>query len=127
MQIGAISAEKNNKQVIIFLAHGFNELFVVDFFCQQRRHGREVLFFGVQAGTMIGQHGLTLATHATVSDYAHTADYPPSAICIPGGNRCASAILSDPRVIKALKNRHIHAAPAAKTILQEMNISYHPI
>ena len=117
--------DQNTKQAVIFIAHGFDEMYVIDFYCQQRQQGCAVQIVGNQVGEISGRYGLVLPTDATLSSYLTTVDSDCTApICIPGDLRCASALLSDPRILRLIRDgiRPIYAAPVAKQILQEIGL-----
>ena len=123
-------AEKRDTgKAVIFVAEGFDEEFVIRFFCEERRKGHDVQIVGAHARKIFGQHGLNLPPHVTLSEFIQEPPGTIRALCIPGNMGCAATLLTDPRILRFIQThekeqrRYALAAPAFQ-ILDEMGIYF---
>lgn len=119
------SEMQHHQLAIIFLASGFDEEFVVQFYCEQKRKGHDVVLVGNIAGEIFGRSGLRLIIDATITEFIQLNLESACAICIPGDQRCAASLLSDPRVVKVLKmaeNRPIRSTKSTANILHNIGV-----
>lgn len=111
------------KQVVVPLAHGFEEIeavTVVDILC---RAGISVTIAGVEAGAppyaVEGRTGINLVPDLSL-DEVRASDF--DMVVLPGGLRGAQTLQKDPRVARLLRSlqdsgRYIAAICAAPTVL----------
>jgi len=93
-----------HRRVVILIAPEFDEEAVVHCLCQMRRRGTAVDLVGVPANLVGGASGLAVHPDyplAQLQQGALTDSY--SLLIIPGSSSCATTLLSDPRVHRAIK------------------------
>ena len=93
-----------HKRTAILIAPEFDEEAVVHCLCQMRRRGTAVDLVGNPANWVNGASGLTVHPDYPVAQLNQgtlAGDY--SLLIIPGGSSCATTLLSDPRVHRAIK------------------------
>lgn len=91
-------------RAIILIAPKFDEEAVVHCLCQMRRRGTAVDLIGVPSNLVNGASGLTVHPDYSLAQLHQatlTGDY--RLLIIPGSSSCATALLSDPRVHRAIK------------------------
>jgi putative intracellular protease/amidase len=101
-----LTRDKTSRQngVIILIAPDFDEEAVVHCLCQMRRRGTAVALVGTPSNLVNGASGLAIHPDyplAQLQQGALTDSY--SLLIIPGGSACATTLLSDPRVHRAIK------------------------
>jgi putative intracellular protease/amidase len=93
-----------HKRTAILIAPEFDEEAVVHCLCQMRRWGTAVDLVGNPANWVNGASGLAVHPDyslAQLNQGTLAGDY--SLLIIPGGSSCATTLLSDPRVHRAIK------------------------
>jgi putative intracellular protease/amidase len=93
-----------HKRVVILIAPEFDEEAVVHCLCQMRRRGTAVTLVGAPSNLVNGASGLAVHPDyplAQLQQGALTDSY--SLLIIPGSASCATTLLSDPRVHRAIK------------------------
>jgi putative intracellular protease/amidase len=96
-------ASRQNRAIIL-IAPEFDEEAVVHCLCQMRQRGTAVDLVGNPANWVNGASGLAVHPDyplAQLQQGALTDSY--SLLIIPGGSACATTLLSDPRVHRAIK------------------------
>jgi len=94
-----------HKRAIILIAPEFDEEAVVHCLCQMRQRGTAVALVGTPANLVNGASGLAVHPDYPLTQLqqgAFTDSY--SLLIIPGSSSCATTLLSDPRVHRAIKN-----------------------
>ena len=84
----------------ILVAPGFEEAAVIYCLTQLRQAGLPVSLVGLMAGQIAGWHGLSICPDLTLDEV--DAHEPMKLAVIPGGQQCATALLTDPRVHRLL-------------------------
>lgn len=87
-------------RVYILVAPGFEEAAVIYCLTQLRQAGLPVSLVGLMAGQIAGWHGLSICPDLTLDEV--DAHEPMKLAVIPGGQQCATALLTDPRVHRLL-------------------------
>ena len=91
-------------RAIILIAPEFDEEAVVHCLCQMRRRGTAVDLVGNPANLVNGASGLTVHPDYSLAQLNHAMPSDSySLLIIPGGSSCATTLLSDPRVHRAIK------------------------
>ena len=93
-----------HKRVVILIAPEFDEEAVVHCLCQMRRRGTAVDLVGTPSNLVNGASGLAVHPDfplAQLQQGALTNSY--RLLIIPGSASCATTLLSDPRVHRAIK------------------------
>lgn len=111
------------KQVVVPLAHGFEEIEAVTVVDILRRAGISVTIAGVEAGTppcaVEGRTGIKLVPDLSL-DEVKASDF--DMVVLPGGLKGTQTLQTDPRVARLLRSfqegeRYIAAICAAPTVL----------
>jgi putative intracellular protease/amidase len=92
------------RQVVLLIAPEFDEETVVHCLCQMRQRGTAVALVGTPSNLVNGASGLAIHPDyplAQLQQGALTESY--SLLIIPGSSACATTLLSDPRVHRAIK------------------------
>jgi hypothetical protein len=89
--------------VIILISPEFDEEAVVHCLCQMRRWGTAVDLVGNLANWVSSASGLALHPDYSLAQLQQ-ATLADSLLSIPGSSSCATTLLSDPRVHRAIKN-----------------------
>jgi putative intracellular protease/amidase len=93
-----------HKRVVILIAPDFDEEAVVHCLCQMRRRGTAVDLVGVPANMVCGASGLAVHPDYPLAQLQQgTLADSYSLLIIPGSSACATTLLSDPRVHRAIK------------------------
>ncbi len=87
-------------RVYILVAPGFEEAAVIYCLTQLREVGLPVSLVGLVAGQIAGWHGLSICPDLTLDEV--DAQEPMKFAVIPGGQQCATTLLTDPRVHRLL-------------------------
>jgi hypothetical protein len=91
-------------QAIILIAPEFDEETVVHCLCQMRQQGIAVGLVGVPSNLVVGASGVAVHPDYSLAQFHQTGlmggDF---FLMIPGGPACATTLLSDPRVHRALQ------------------------
>jgi putative intracellular protease/amidase len=91
-------------RAIILIAPDFDEEAVVHCLCQMRRRGAAVDLVGNPANWVSGASGLAVHPDYSLAQLNHAMPSDSySLLIIPGGSSCATTLLSDPRVHRAIK------------------------
>lgn len=92
-------------KVVILLAHGFREGPIVTCLEQMRAASLAVSVVGLTAGLIMGKHGLAIQPDYSLSEWQRQTrmDPPPTLVIFPGGRSSATALCSDPRVLRLVR------------------------
>lgn len=87
-------------RVYILVAPGFEEAAVIYCLTKLREAALPVSLVGLVVGQIAGWHGLSICPDLTLDEV--DAHKPMKLAVIPGGQQCATALLTDPRVHRLL-------------------------
>ena len=90
------------KRVFILVAPGFEEPEIIYCLAQMRQASLSVALVGSSGGRLIGWNGVSIYPDLTL-DGVEPED-PPKLVVIPGGQQCATILLTDPRVHRLLNS-----------------------
>lgn len=96
---------RDQKHAVILIAPEFDEEAVIHCLCQMRQRGTAVDLVGVPSNLVTGASGLTVHPDYALA-HLHQAMLHANhrSLVIPGGASCATTLLSDPRVHRAIKS-----------------------
>ena len=87
-------------RVFILLASGFEEASTVSCLEQMRQASLPVSLVALSAGLVTGWHGLSVCPDLTLDQV--NVNEPCKMVVLPGGQMCATILLTDPRVHRLL-------------------------
>ncbi len=113
------------KSVVVFLAHGFEEIEAVTIIDVLRRADVEVTVAGLQEGMIIGSHQIGVHTDTTIDQVRPDAF---DMVALPGGLPGTDHLREDPRVLGFLQEmqragKYTCAICAAPTVLKAADVA----
>jgi putative intracellular protease/amidase len=87
-------------RVLVLIAPGFEEATTIRCLDQMRQACLQVSLVALSAGLVTGWHGLSVQSDLTLDQV--NANEPCKMVVLPGGQMCATALLTDPRVHRLL-------------------------
>jgi putative intracellular protease/amidase len=118
-----------HKRVVILIAPEFDEEGVVHCLCQMRQRGMAVSLVGTPSNLVNGASGLAVHPDYPLTQLQQGVLMDTySLLIIPGSSACATTLLSDPRVHRAIKKTfaeggHVSAmSPVVPQILANIGL-----
>lgn len=100
------------KQVSIFVAPNFDESFVTKCYCKIRDFGVPVDLVSTKTGSLKGALGLIIQPNKRIQQFKPLDNH---LIIIPGGQQCASSLISDARIHQIIVNTFENGGYVATT------------
>lgn len=121
-----ISNTFSKNKVLILLAPGFEESVTVYCMEQMREASLQVSLVGLSNGLIRGIHGLSIQPDISLDQLEPSGQV--KLVVIPGGRKCTSSLLADPRVFQLLKitiasNGIVAATSNAASILKQTGLT----
>ena len=95
-----MTATDFKSRIFILIAPGFEETATITCLEQMRQASLPVSLVALSAGLVTGWHGLSVHPDLTLDQV--NVNEPCIMVVIPGGQMCATALLTDPRVHRLL-------------------------
>lgn len=96
-----VGKNSHSRRILLFLAHGYEELAAVVCLKQMREAGLPVSLVGLSSVFVKGSHGLLIQPDHSLAEICQMGG--ALGVIIPGGYQCAASLAIDPRVHQFLE------------------------